>query len=193
VARTQAADYDDRRAAMTDMAATLFAEAGFLGSSMADLAVACGISKSLLYHYFPSKEDILFEIMAEHVEALGDMARAVPPGPPEARLLALTSGFLGLYRDASARHKVLVNDLGKLPEPRRAEIVEAERALLDIVDRSLAEASPALAADPSRRRAAVMLYFGMINWTHTWYDPDGPLDTEALAELVTQTMLKGAV
>ena len=70
MARPQAADYDDRRQGMLDRAAALYAQHGFLGASIADLAVACGVSKSLLYHYFGSKEDILFEIMSDHVEHL---------------------------------------------------------------------------------------------------------------------------
>ena len=60
MARTQAPDYEERRIAIIDKAAELFARRGFMGASVADLAAACQTSKSLIYHYFPSKEDILF-------------------------------------------------------------------------------------------------------------------------------------
>ena len=192
MARTQAADYDERRDRILDTAAGLYAEAGFHGCSIADLAAACGMSKSLLYHYFSSKEDILFEIMAGHVGALSDVAPAVEREPdPDARLWALTLDFMELYRDASARHKVLVNDLDKLPEARRREIVAIERSLVDVVDRTIAELSPHLASRPGERRAAAMLYFGMINWTHTWYDPEGALDAGQIAALAVRIFLEG--
>ena len=70
MARTQAADYEERRTAIVEQAARLFAERGFLGASIADLAEACDSSKSLIYHYYASKEDILYDVMHSHVRAL---------------------------------------------------------------------------------------------------------------------------
>ena len=72
MARTQAADFAARRAAIVEKAAALYAERGFLGASIADLAKACRTSKSLIYHYYPSKEDILFDVMHSHVRSLLD-------------------------------------------------------------------------------------------------------------------------
>jgi len=72
MARTQSADYAIRREAIVDRAAELFAERGFLGASIADLADALKTSKSLIYHYYDSKEDILFDVMHSHVKALLD-------------------------------------------------------------------------------------------------------------------------
>lgn len=63
MARIPAADYDQRREAIIEIAAGQFAKKGFIGTSVADLSVACCIFKSLIYHYFPSKEDIPYEVM----------------------------------------------------------------------------------------------------------------------------------
>jgi AcrR family transcriptional regulator len=180
---------------MLDRAAALYARHGFLGASIADLAEACGVSKSLLYHYFGSKEDILFEIMADHVEQLRLVARTVlaqAPADPAARLSALTHALLRAYVGAADRHKVLVNDLDKLPEERRRSVVAAERELIDTIGAVLGELGPRYGRTPAERRASTMLYFGMINWTHTWYDPSGPVDVEALAERAVRIWLGGA-
>jgi AcrR family transcriptional regulator len=185
LARPQAADYDDRRRGMLDRAAALYAQHGFLGASIADLAVACGVSKSLLYHYFGSKEDILFEIMSDHIEHLRSVARAAlaaAPVDPAQRLSALTHALLHAYVGAADRHKVLINDLDKLPEERRHSVVAAERELLDMVGDLLNDLGPRYGTTRAERRASTMLYFGMINWTHTWYEPDGPVDIYALAD-----------
>ena len=50
MARTQAPDYEERRIAIVDKAAELFARRGFTGASLSDLAAACQTSKSLIYH-----------------------------------------------------------------------------------------------------------------------------------------------
>ena len=76
----------------------------FQGASVADLAKACRTSKSLIYHYFPSKDDILYEVMAAHLEllvaAVEEAASASCSGPRE-RLRALTSSFMRLYAGAA--------------------------------------------------------------------------------------------
>ena len=74
VARPQSPDYDRRRAGIVDAAAALYAKRGFQGASVADLAKACDTSKSLIYHYFPAKDDILHAVMAEHLDALVEAA-----------------------------------------------------------------------------------------------------------------------
>lgn len=194
LARTQAADYDDRREAIVSKAAELYGQSGFLGSSIANLAEACGMSKSLLYHYFSSKEDILFEIMDGHVAALGQIAASVRDVvDPRKRLLCLTREFMELYVPASHRHKVLLNDLDKLPAQRRKIIIAEQRVLLDAVDAILIELSETLAKKDRERRAAVMIYFGMINWTPTWFDPKGALDSNQIAKLSVNIFLKGVM
>src|SRR3954463_15149778 len=137
MARTQAADYEDRRLAIVEAAARLYADRGFLGASIADLAAACGASKALIYHYFPSKEDILFEVMDSHIRDLsaieGEIAQL--DGHPEDRLRALTHKFLQAYVGAEARHKVLLNDLDRLPQERRTAIIRRQRAIVDYVQK----------------------------------------------------------
>lgn len=193
MARKQAADYEQRREAIIDRAADLFAVKGFLGSSVADLAEACNTSKSLIYHYYPSKEDILHAVMASHVEQLTTAATDVAAmGPdPAARLRELARRFMRLYIGAASRQKVLLNDLTHLPADRRAEIVAGQRALVALVEDILAALHPPLAQDAAHRRTAAMLFFGMINWTHTWMKPTGPLGPDEIADMATGMVLKG--
>lgn len=191
MARTQAADYDERRASIVEAAAGLFADKGFEGASVADLALRCGVSKSLIYHYYGSKEDILYDVMISHVRALDAAAReAVAGGSAAAKLRALTHRFIAIYIGAADRHRVLLNDLKHLPEARRGEIVSVQRGLIDAVRELIVTIEPRLAA---RAEGAVtaMLFFGVINWTHTWYDPEGPVAPEALADMATDLVMGG--
>jgi len=60
MARSRAKDYDDKRLVILHRSAQLFAESGYVGTSMNAIADACRVSKALLYHYYPDKEAILF-------------------------------------------------------------------------------------------------------------------------------------
>jgi AcrR family transcriptional regulator len=193
MARTQAADHDERKQGIVEAAAALFAERGFNGASVADIAQRCGGAKSLIYHYYESKEDILYEVMISHVRALDAAAREAITGEehPERKLRELAHRFMALYVGAAARHKVLLNDLGRLPKARRAEIVAVQRGLIEIVQKLLVEIEPALKRRSGAAFAAAMLFFGQINWTHTWFDPRGPVSAGALAEMAVDLTLGG--
>lgn len=193
MARTQAADYDERKQQIVETAAALFAERGFNGASVADIAQRGKISKSLIYHYYESKEDILYDVMISHVRALDAAAREAVTGdaPPDRKLRELTHRFMALYVGAADRHKVLLNDLGRLPKVRRAEIVAVQRGLIEIVLKLLVEIEPALKRKSGAGFAAAMLFFGTINWTHTWFNPRGPVSAGALAEMAVDLTLGG--
>ena len=161
----------------------------FKGASISDLAAACGSSKSLIYHYFPSKDDILHEVMAAHLDALVDAAYdAMQAGRAKERLRALTLAFMQLYVGAQDSHKVLLNELDNLPPGRRAEVVRKQRRIIAVVESLVreirADAGPAMLP-------LTMLFFGMINWTHTWFQPGGPVSAEELADLAVDMMLNG--
>jgi AcrR family transcriptional regulator len=193
LARTRAEDYEDKRSLIFDRAAELFAERGFARTSIAELAAHCRASKSWIYHYFPSKEAILYEILRDHVETLRATAeRALGGGdPPKAQLRALLRAFLAIYARAKAKQVVLLNELGCLPEEHQREIRRLERQVVDLVVALLHHLNPELMARRSLVRPTAMLLFGMINWTHTWYRPDGALKPDQLAELVTEFFLHG--
>ena len=191
MARTQAADYEQRREAILDKAAHLFAQMGFNGASVADLATACETSKSLIYHYYPSKEDVLYGVMASHLDQLvQDVAEVLSrEGTPTELLEALIHSFMRHYIGAADRQKVLLNELGNLPADKRKTIVDKQRGVIDAVQKLLEAIHPALAADAVLARAHTMLLFGMINWTHTWFDPAGPVAADAFADMALDRIL----
>ncbi|MBX3428559.1 MAG: TetR family transcriptional regulator [Hyphomonadaceae bacterium] len=193
MARTQAIDYDERKLAIVEQAAALFSARGFNGASVSDIAERCKTSKSLIYHYYESKEDILYDVMISHVRSLERAAADAlsRDSGPEQKLRDLTQLFMALYVGAADRHKVLLNDLDYVPKSRRAEIVEVQRGLIENVRKLLVEIEPALKKQSGASLAAAMLFFGTINWTHTWYDPKGVVTPEALADMAVDLTLGG--
>lgn len=190
MARTQAADYEERREAIVEKAAELFAQRGFLGASVMDIAKACKTSKSLLYHYFPSKEDVLYGVMSSHIDRLVEDVEQVQTLDIDSsgKLQALLRLFMQHYVGAASRQKVLLHDLGNLPKGNRAVIVRKQRKIVDAVQALLTEIDPGLAGDRVKARAKTMLLFGMINWTGNWYDASGMLKPEAIADLAFETV-----
>jgi len=193
LARTQSADYDDRRDNITEMAAELFARRGFLGTSVADLSAACNISKSLVYHYYPSKEDILYEVMWGHISSLVELTRSLAAvrRPAEETIRLFAFALMEAYNGAQARQKVLLNELDNLPPDKRALIVHAQRQVIDALDTWVVELRPNLRSQRKLRRPLLMLFFGMLNWTHVWYDPKGSVSPKKLAEVAAEMFIRG--
>ena len=117
MARTRAKDHDEKRVAIADMAAIVFAEEGYDRTSMSRLASRCGVSKALLYHYYTSKEAMLYDIIAAHLEELIEAVEAAdqPDAAPEMRLEVLVTALLDCYRDADSKHKVQLGTMRFLP------------------------------------------------------------------------------
>ena len=189
MARPQSPDYDKRRGAILRVAARLYARRGFKGASVADLAKACRTSKSLIYHYFPSKEEILRQVMSAHLDALvAAAAAATRSGPAETQLRALTRAFMRLYAGARDDHKVLLNELDNLAPGARAEVIGKQRAIIATAEELIRRIRPE--TGPLALPLA-MLFFGMINWTHTWFRAEGRVSADHLADIAVDLMLGG--
>jgi hypothetical protein len=93
-----------------------------------------------------------------------------------------------LYVGAQDSHKVLLNELDNLPPQRRIEVVAKQRRIIAVVETLVLEIRPD--SNPITL-PLTMLFFGMINWTHTWFRPSGDVSEEALAELAVDLMLNG--
>jgi len=192
MARTQAADYEKRREAIVDKAAALFAKKGFLGTSISELAKACAMSKSLLYHYYGSKEEVLNAVMLSHIDQLVADVDAVVGQDLAAndKLEALIHAFMKHYVGAAARQKVLLNELENLPAEQREVVVAKQRLIIATVQQLVGEIFAGDSAAEARVRT--MLIFGMINWTHTWFNEKGPVSADRLASMAVDLTLAAA-
>ena len=194
MARTIAKDHEEKRLAILRKAAAFFSENGFDRSSMNQLATACGVSKALIYHYYDSKDALLFDIVFTH---LGDLLAAVQAvegrsADPEANLRAIIRTILLAYRDADAQHQLQTDAMSSLPETERAALVDIQRQLVAIVAEALRAVTPdVFRTSPEKLRPATMALFGMLNWFYMWHRPGRGLSREDYANLVTDLVLRG--
>ncbi len=194
MARTKADNYDSKRDAITSNAAKLFAEKGFGGASISDISKACNISKSLIYHYYSAKEDILYGVMTDHIDELTTAVtnKSLEDTDPKQEFHNLTLALLRCYAGAEEAQKVLLYDLNKLTTKQRKEIVAKQRAIIERFEQVYLQIDSSLKSDPSLLRSKIMLFFGSVNWIHTWYNPKGAVSRKKLAKMAVENTIGGA-
>lgn len=182
-----ARDHDQKRQAIRKGAANYFARHGFDRASMTGAARECGVSKALIYHYYESKEALLFDILHTHLAELVGAARAVDKS---AGLRGLVHAILTAYEDADAEHKLQIDALSVLPEDQQAPLIALQRELVALMSEALIREAPDLAGT-SRLRPLTMSVFGILNWFYMWHRPGGALTRDGYAELATDLVLNG--
>jgi AcrR family transcriptional regulator len=198
MARGRAPGYDIQREAILSQAAELFARQGFVGTSMNEVATACGLSKPALYHYVRDKSQLLFEIATTHVARLHALIEEVaagdkvnpPPADPIAHVRRLIERFVLEYAGARHAHRVLTEDVKFLEPTDQARVLELQRQVVNSFANAIAQVRPELIAADLHKPLA-MLLFGMMNWMFTWLQPDGKLSHADMAPVVADLFLGG--
>ncbi len=153
---------------------------------MSELALACGTSKAGLYHYFPSKEDLLFEALQRYTERLQNLALRIEAEESvgSQRLRRLVREFLREYQHSHDHHVALLHDLKFLTAARREPIEAKQRDVVEVFARVLQLIRPEAMAKPQHRKPQAMALLGTINFTFAWLRPDGPVSYDEFAEMV---------
>ena len=192
MARGRAPTYASQREEILAQAAVLFARQGYSGTSMNQVAAACGISKPALYHYVRDKQQLVATIAQEHVARLEAVVREVLrlPLEPEPRLRELIMRFMAEYAGAQDAHRVLTEDVRYLDTEARERVIAAERRVVDAFAAAVAAVRPG-AETFAMDKPLAMLLFGMINWMFTWIKPDGRLSYDDMAPVVCDLFFGG--
>jgi AcrR family transcriptional regulator len=194
MARTRASDFEEKQHGILTSAAAVFAEQGMEKASMAQIASHCHVSKALLYHYYPSKDELIFAIIHTHLlELEGSIAAAFEPTlPPEEQLRVLVGVVLEKYRGADDAHRVQLIGTAALTEAQLGQIRDVERQIVRHFARVLREIHPELDR-PERPllMPVTMSLFGMMNWVYMWFRDGGQITREDYAEVATTLILEG--
>ena len=190
--RKRAAGFDNQRELIIEQAATLFARNGFPGTSMNEVAEACGLSKASLYHYVSDKYQLLMYICEGHIERLCALVDEVAQLElaPESRLRLMVQRFVEEYADAQNEHRVLTEDVRFLEPQDQQRILGRERKVVDAMAQAMIGVRPELDAS-KMAKPLTMLLFGMINWMFMWLKPDGELTHERMAVVVSDLLFGG--
>ena len=178
MASTRASDFEEKQQGILMSAAAVFAEQGMEKASMAHVATQSNVSKALLYHYYPSKDVLIFAIIHTHLAELDASVTAAmdPTLSPEDQLGLLVWVVLQQYRGADDAHKVQLNGATALSEQQQDEIRLVERRIV----RHFASVHPADQPEPDNPDRPLLMpvtmsLFGMLNWVYMWFREGGTI------------------
>ncbi len=174
------------------VATGLLAERGYAATSLDEIADVLDLSKASLYHYFPSKEDLILACLDRVGNETNRQLRAVAASPlsPRERLrAAVRAQVLVLTRDQPAGAALYLRDVG-LPETARARlrtfVGQHDRIFAAIIEEGIT-AGELHVADPAVAR---LLMHGAVNFIPSWYKPSRRMSPERLADVVAGTLLQ---
>lgn len=182
----------EKREAVLHAAVRSFNDRGFHATSLDDVANALNVTKPTIYHYFGSKDEILFECVRRGLEGIREAAEAVEAGGDSGleRLRRLMLDYavimtrdFGMCVTRTADHELSDESRTKFRALKR----EIDQTVRRVVEQGMAEGTIA-AADP---RLVTFTLTGALNWIARWYDPQGPLTPQQVAEGTVATLIAG--
>ncbi len=183
-----------RRAEMVHVAARLFSERGYHGTSMKHLADALGMQKGSLYAHIGAKQDLLFDVVDEGAERFLARGReaAQSPGNAARRLERMLTGHITTAIEHIDAATVFLNEWRYLTEPRRSHI-QVKRDLYEDMVRSIVAGGIAggeFRADADVRFGS-LLFLSAGNWVYAWYRPTGELSPGEVGRNFARLIIKG--
>jgi AcrR family transcriptional regulator len=179
-----------RRTELTRAAARLFAEKGYHGTSIGDLAQAMGVQKGSLYAHIESKEDLLWEVAREGAERFHAALDAVLEERALDRIRAALRAHLRVVAEQVDTATVFVREWRYLDGARREQFLEERRRYEERWRALFREGVEhgELRTDLDVE-TAVLLTLSAANWAYTWLRPG--VDTDELADRFTMLLLDG--
>jgi AcrR family transcriptional regulator len=180
-----------RRAELTRQAARLFAERGYHGTSIGDLAKALGVQKGSLYAHIDSKQDLLYEAMREGAEAFHAALDGIPDDLKVTERIRLAlRAHLRVVAEQLDVATVFVREWRYLQGERAVEFL-AERRRYEERFRALFREGRELGElrTDLDDQAATLLVLSAANWAYTWLPADA--DTDALADRFFAILVDG--
>ena len=183
MARTVGSDGEKTRSAIRDAATSLFARHGYEAVSIRQIGAEVGVQAAALYRYFPTKEDLLFELMQEHMTALIESWEAQrPTGDPAGRLAAFVGNHIRFHIER--RHSTHVNnmELRSLSHEKLSAILRLRGNYEKELRLILREGEDAGAFVVEDVTLTAMAIIQMITGVIVWFRPDERLSVEQVSD-----------
>ena len=182
----------DKKRELVQEAAGLFDRDGYHAVNVGMLARAVGLSKPTLYHYFNSKDEILFLIHEEFIDLL--LQRAGERTPSLSASDALREYFidvLELIKTHRGHVRVFFEHYRELSRTHQDTIREKRDRYHNLVQNVIEAGISSGEFRTVDAGVATMAFFGMCNWTYQWFRPDGPLSAAEIAAQFADLLLGG--
>ncbi len=192
-------DYVARRNELIVIAAQLFREKGYAATRPQDIAERAGIDRASLYYYIGGKEELFRESLGDIVAAdIGAATRIAGDKtlPPSERLGQVMAGLMRGFATSYPQMFVYIQERMHLIDTDDSEwarkLQKVTRSYEDIIMELLIEGQESGEFDADvEPMIAMYALFGMLNWTHRWFTPDGRLSHEQVSAMFKKILLNG--
>ena len=172
-------------------ATEVFSRKGYVNATLADVSRAAGISKGGIYHYFSTKEELLFVILLRYMDqTIEELKEKLKPSmSSREKLRIFIRHHIQHYRDNLHESRLILHEAQNLPADYWVIIRDKEREYLRILTSAVEKLILDFDRNPLRVKVIVYSLVGMCNWPYMWYDPQGPVSPEELAEEICNIFL----
>jgi AcrR family transcriptional regulator len=153
---------------------------------MREIAQTCKISKALIYHYFRTKEEILFQVMASQTIGMVEIVKkvAILKAKPSEKVRSLIRQFIWLRVRGAREYALPISEIRHLSPQQRERILALQYELAGQVMDMLSSGTPKRSrAQPDISQAAIFL--GLLESAGAWLQHIGEVDVEALTHFIT--------
>jgi AcrR family transcriptional regulator len=186
--------YERKREEVVAAAARVFAERGFQATTVDDLVEATGLQRGGLYHYMSKKGDLLVEIHRRLIEPLlAEVERIeVEPHDPATTVRLIAHALAHNLRDYHNEVIVFLHEWRTIrDDPAWEDIRRARRDLEHVIERALRRGVMSGDFEIPDTRLAVFGLLGMFNHAHQWFQADGRVSADELADSFADIFLRG--
>ncbi|MFD3589511.1 TetR/AcrR family transcriptional regulator [Streptomyces sp. NPDC058683] len=177
---------------LLEKATRLFAEKGYETTTLQDVAAAVGVSRTALYHYVTSKEELLAMLVEQMSLGLAETLAALKARTdltPEGKLRELTDNLVRQRAESPQQFRVHDQTESALPEPLRSRHRQARRDVLAALSGVIEEGIERGEFKPLDPRVAAFSVLGMCNWVAWWYHPGPDYDIDSVARQISQSAI----
>ncbi len=166
------------------VAANIFSERGYHGTTLDDIAAAANISRRTFYSYFSSKDDLLRRIYDEVITASMSAAKRIAGEdlPAREKLRRLIRQQVSALTRQTALLRVFFTEVQNLRGPLSRSVAQADRSYSRIVEHVITEGVRTGELIKLQPKRFSYLFLGMCNWIQRWYQPQGKWTADAIAE-----------
>jgi AcrR family transcriptional regulator len=182
-----------RRETILEAATRLFAAKGFDGTSVRKIAEEAGLSVPGMFHYFPSKEEILNEIMIgfmdEGYKALMEIYNNTKS--PVEKLAEVCKLYVRHYAGHQDELTILGSEERSLSRKHHQVFIDKQRVYVEALKRLLNDLGNSGLLKPIDVSILAFIFFGMVHLTRSWYNPEGNVGPDKLGNIVSEVFLRG--
>jgi len=177
-------------------ATDLFYRKGYADTTIQDIGSMAGISSSLIYHYFGTKEELLFEIIETTRNSFETILLKIQrdtPNPLDCLREIIRATVIHPNSETKKETKVFLDENYWLTKKHKERVKQRERELYEVLVTKVSESQEQGLVKNLPATIVAFNIIGVLNWSYRWYKAKGPLTIEEIAAVIVDFVMEGIV